>query len=590
MIKRHVIVSILVLLYITPIYSNTSAKSSSWSKKTHSNSVDPNYHEVFTDGEVKRIELTISSSDWAAMWDDISNNLGFNNHQMNGGGGGAHPTNSTTDFTPIHVPCSVTYNGREWNKVGVRFKGNSSLMRANMEGSKKVSLKLDFDEYEDQYPELKNQRFYGFKQLNLNSNFNDTSFIRELVASKIYQSFGLVAARAVPCEVYIDFGEGSQYYGLYTIVEEVDDSVIKTQFKDGSGNLYKPEERAGSFAEGTFEQSEFYIKNGKKGADYSDVEALYTILNSTERISNEESWKNKLEAAFDVDVFLKWLAVNSTIQNWDTYGNMAHNYYLYNNPQTNKLTWIPWDHNEAFQDGMNSYNPGQLGSVGAEWPLISYIISIDEYREKYNNYLDELINNIFTTSNMLTIYDSYYSLLRESVYSEVTARTYMRYYKMFDQSIEAMKSHVSERTIVVENYLTNPSVIEKVMTRGNFGGRDREPNFGGPQRGAPLDGDDQMMPAMRKGPPQAGAQGERPMMMHGAIEGDSTRMTRGEMLPPPTAAQGERPMMIPSERPGGPMGANPNTVVEGEALPMESESTEPMDNNFRGRRGNIPIN
>jgi spore coat protein CotH len=30
---------------------------------------------------------------------------------------------------------------------------------------------------------------------------------------------------------------------------------------------------------------------------------------------------------------------------------MTHNFYLYNNPETGKLTWIPWDNNESFTDG-----------------------------------------------------------------------------------------------------------------------------------------------------------------------------------------------------------------------------------------------
>lgn len=34
-------------------------------------------------------------------------------------------------------------------------------------GDSKLPLKLDFDEFEDDYPEIENQRFYGFKQLSL---------------------------------------------------------------------------------------------------------------------------------------------------------------------------------------------------------------------------------------------------------------------------------------------------------------------------------------------------------------------------------------------------------------------------------------
>ena len=37
------------------------------------------------------------------------------------------------------------------------------------------------------------------------------------------------------CELYIDHGSGSQYFGVYTIVEEVDDTVLKTQFYSETG-------------------------------------------------------------------------------------------------------------------------------------------------------------------------------------------------------------------------------------------------------------------------------------------------------------------------------------------------------------------
>ena len=30
---------------------------------------------------------------------------------------------------------------------------------------------------------------------------------------------------------------------------------------------------------------------------------------------------------------------------------MTHNYFLYNDPDTGKLNWIPWDNNEALLNG-----------------------------------------------------------------------------------------------------------------------------------------------------------------------------------------------------------------------------------------------
>jgi len=51
---------------------------------------------------------------------------------------------------------------------------------------------------------------------------------------------------------------------------------------------------------------------------------------------------------------------NNTMVNWDSYGVMAHNYYLYNDP-VRHLTWIPWDHNEAL-----SGSPGITGTSGGD--------------------------------------------------------------------------------------------------------------------------------------------------------------------------------------------------------------------------------
>ena len=41
--------------------------------------------------------------------------------------------------------------------------------------SYKLPFKLDFDEFEDTYPEIDDQRFYGFKQLSFSSNCSDPS-------------------------------------------------------------------------------------------------------------------------------------------------------------------------------------------------------------------------------------------------------------------------------------------------------------------------------------------------------------------------------------------------------------------------------
>ncbi|MFI3293657.1 MAG: CotH kinase family protein [Rikenellaceae bacterium] len=388
-----------------------------WSEATHSNSVEPNYDIVFAQGEVLRMDITLSSTAWSTMKSDLSSNLSKVN-------------NSNYDYTPIWQPCTVNFNGTDWYKVGIRFKGNSSLSSAYSSGVMKLSFKLDFDQYESDYPALTNQRMYGFKQLNLGNNYKDLSLMREKVGADLFRAFGLAAAQTAFCELYVDTGSGSQYFGLYTLVEEVDDTVIKTQFSDGSGNLYKPDGDAAQFNSGSYDTSELYLKTNTSSPDYSDVRALYDAVNSSSRTSDNAAWRDELESVFDVDTFLKWLAANAVIQNWDTYGRMSHNYYLYNDPSTSLLTWIPWDNNEAFQStssnsvGMSSSSMSaiaisSMGSVSSSWPLISYLYAVDEYAATYKSYLREFVDEVFVTSEMQALYTEYYNLLKDSAESEV---------------------------------------------------------------------------------------------------------------------------------------------------------------------------
>lgn len=415
-----------------------------WTEATHSNDAELNYDIVFNQTEVLRFDIKIASDDWSDMQSDLASNLGSSRPgQM-----------ATSDFDPIWVPCSFSFNDTDWYHVGIRYKGNSSLSSAYQSGNKKLSFKLDFDEFEDDYPSLKNQRFYGFKQLNLNNNFDDESLMREKVGADLFREFGLASANTAFCVVYVDNGSGSQYYGVYTLVEEVDDTVIETQFTDGSGNLYKPDGDAASFAQNTYDEGEMEKKTNEEESDYSDVRSLYDIINSSDRTSDVALWKTNLETVFNVNGFLKWLAANTVIQNWDTYGNMTHNYYLYNDPDSEQLTWIPWDNNEAFQYGKQSGALSlSLSEVGSSWPLISYIVADDEYRQVYEEYLQQFIDEVFIPSKMSETYANYYNLIKEFAYDEVSGYSFISYDSQFDQAVETLKSHAQSRNDAVVSYL-----------------------------------------------------------------------------------------------------------------------------------------
>lgn len=418
-----------------------------WNSDTHGNETDPNFSVVFKQDEVLRFDIEITSNDWTYMQNNLASILSSGGRRPGMGG-------ATVSSDPEWVKCSLKFDGVEWYNVGIRYKGNSSLRSAYQSGNNKLSFKLDFDEFEDDYPSLKNQRFYGFKQLNLNNNFEDASLMREKVGADLFRQFGLAAANTAFCEVYVDYGSGPVFFGVYTLVEEVDDTVIKTQFINETGNLYKPDGEAASFALGTFNTSEMEIKTNEETADYVDVKALYDAVNSSIRTTDIDVWKTELESILDVDGFIKWLAANTIIQNWDTYGRMTHNYYLYNNPENNLLTWVPWDNNEAFKEGKQGGALSiSLSEVNSDWPLITYLIKDSEYKEKYKLYLQKFIDEVFVPNQLVETYSGYYELLRDYAYAEQTGYTFIRSNSEFDQAVEELKTHVQERNNAVKSYL-----------------------------------------------------------------------------------------------------------------------------------------
>lgn len=436
---------------VAVVIDDTDFETTDWTTATHSKDADPNFDEVFEDNAVKRLDIVITEARWQAMLDDMTNLYGTFGSGAGGPGGGL----TETDEDPIFVPAEVYYNGIQWYRVGVRFKGNSSLQTSWQNGILKLSFKLDFDEFEDDYPQIDNQRFYGFKKLSLKNNYDDKSMLREKVATDVFRNAGLVASHTAFYTVYVDHGEGPQYFGVYTMVEEVDDTVLDTQFSDDDGNLYKPDGDAASFALGTYNESEYVKKTNEDEGDFNDVASLLAVVNDESRITDPETWRSNLDAILDTDVFLKYLAVNTVVQNWDTYGRMTHNYFLYNNPDTSKLTWIPWDNNEALQTGkMGGSLPLDFSGLNsAEWPLIGYLYQDSVYKSQYDTYVQDVVDNAFNVSTIQSLYTNYAALIQPYATSEVAGYSFLENGSDFQNAVNQLNTHVSSRAAAVSDYL-----------------------------------------------------------------------------------------------------------------------------------------
>ena len=484
-------------------------RAANWFPDSHSKKSDPTYNIVFPNNRVNTLSIRIAPDDWQAMQDnmvqlygEVPNKAADTNTSTATNTATTLPTSSTVNISgqsfalsdlpvtvsgitanPMWVKADISFNGRTWNNVGVRYKGNSSLSRSWLAGTKKMPFKLDFDEFEDDYPEIKNQRFYGFKQLLLNNNIGDASYLRDAASYKIMSDMGLTTPKTAWYEVYLDYGQensqGFEQLGIYTMIEVIDDTVIENFYGSDKGNIYEADGVGASLSRDTVaELMGSFEKKNNKDSDYSDLAKLFQVLHANYRVSEAERWQTELEAVFDVEGFLKWLATNTVIQNWDTYGAMAHNFYLYNVPETGQFSWIGWDYNESM--GARAYGSTlstpqtteatpttttmqtkglaaitsslDHNAITDDWPLIRFLLDDPLYFESYKAYVEEVITTAYNPEGMSEAYTVWASMLRP--YAEDVVG--------FEAEIERLRDHGEARAVDVYSFLEIRTVVDVV--------------------------------------------------------------------------------------------------------------------------------
>jgi spore coat protein CotH len=199
------------------------------------------------------------------------------------------------------------------------------------------------------------------------------------------------------------------------------------------------------------------------------VQNFVQQLNSSNRTTNPAQWREDLESTFNVDHFLKWLAINNTVVNWDTYGLMAHNYYLYND-SVKKLTWIPWDNNEALtrSPGITGTTSGgtmpggstalslSMNEINSGWPLIRYMADDAVYFQQYKNHLRDFKNNAFNVTQLQSMIDTYYDLITPfaiGANGEQTGYTHLSSAAAFTNERSTLKTHVQSRWTLVNSFV-----------------------------------------------------------------------------------------------------------------------------------------
>jgi spore coat protein CotH len=311
------------------------------------------------------------------------------------------------------VAANITYNGNTFYNIGIRPKGNSSLRDVANSDSDRYSFKIDFNYYVD------DQSFYGITKINLNNLYSDPSMMAEYLGYEMLDELDAVSSRTT----YVKLSINGEYFGLYLAVEQVNDEFLIENFGNDSGELYKPDLGTGAdlayISDDGMDYTGLFPENKDK-YDNEEIVELIKIIDSG----------GDLDSVFDVDSFLKYLAVSTMTIHQDSYqGSMFHNYYLYNNEGI--FEWIAWDLNMIFNGFTASHMTDDQaiqflidepvsGSMES-YPLIQAIFENEENIEKYHEYLEILSSGYLDSDNFNEKVLSVYDMINEYVKIDPTA-------------------------------------------------------------------------------------------------------------------------------------------------------------------------
>ena len=293
--------------------------------------VDPS-EALFPRDRLLDVRITMAPADWDAL---RNQQPGPPEMTCRGGSG-------VDSYTYFHG--TITIDGVTTADVGIRKKGNLGSLSTTRPG-----LKVKAAEY------VAGQRIAGQKQLTLNNNKQDDTLISQCLGYGLFRAAGLPAPRCAFAHVTVNGVD----LGVYSHVETIRDQFLARAFGDDSGRLY---ESGGDFVAGG--TGGFQPKDVAT-PDCSDLDGVTAALATT-----DDQLAARVGAVLDLPQFMRYWAMEVVTGHWDGYSNNRNNYYLYHDPTSDRLDFIPWGTDALFTARTRSTRPQSVYACGAlAWRL-----------------------------------------------------------------------------------------------------------------------------------------------------------------------------------------------------------------------------
>jgi spore coat protein H len=287
--------------------------------------------------------------------------------------------------------------------VGISARGNTSLNKYPR------SFNISFNSF------VPGQNLFGIEKLNLNSEVNDPSTARSKVSFDLHQAAGLptpfanhVATVITGPNNHRSGPNGVFFDAVLNNTQPVEDVFIKQRFANSRGNLYKCTYTGAGPANLTYKGptgssysglATYELKyQGSTDASFNDLASFINVINNT----SSANFAAVIRRNFEVDDFLKRLALDVLTSNWDGHWGNWNNFHLYRDPGTGKWHYIPYDMDNTFSirwitpssgdwATQNIYNWGKT----TDTPLVTRILGVAEFKNRYTYYLNQMLQTFY---------------------------------------------------------------------------------------------------------------------------------------------------------------------------------------------------
>jgi len=281
-------------------------------------------------------------------------------------------------FTWFH--SDVTVDGTALQDVGIRKKGLIGSLSETKPG-----LKLKFDKW------VEGQTLHGVERMTLNNSVSDPSLVRQCLGYQLFADAGIAAPR---CNFAHVTANGHDL-GVYVNVEPVKKDFLRRNYADADGDLY--EGTLSDFREGwvgTFEP-----KTDDTDPDHA---CLHDVVAALEAPDGE--LEASLEPLLDVDAFLTFWAMEVLVAHVDGYAGNTNNYFVYRDPTTDRITFVPWGIDAIFHT-WEVWDFDTQDAVLANGHLANRFFFHDDLQARYFERLQTLLDEVWDEDALLAEID-----------------------------------------------------------------------------------------------------------------------------------------------------------------------------------------